>query len=310
MSFSGAGVAVVVPVHNRFEYLIETLETVLNQSCPPTEVIVVDDGSRSPVSEFLADWPLRDRVKVVVNERALGVSGARNRGWQSATTDLVAFIDSDDLWMPSKLEAQLRHLAQNPEAHGVYTGMEAFYPDGSTEGWANNRPARLTTASALQGYTISVQSLLIRKDVLAAVGGFDGKYKILDDHDLSIRLPQAGFRIDFIGDQLVRHRRHNANYSDNHRKYLRENLSLTRRYWDATNECYGPGAARVRVGVCIQHFADHVRFMGLPARTLTKLLAWSAPRSRMPLRFYDDDAVLTGKAFAPNAGASGDGVSK
>src|SRR5438876_789956 len=106
-----APVSVVIPTFNKGCLVAEAVESVLAQTLLPAEIIVVDDGSRDDTRERLAAY--RERIQYAFQENR-GVSAARNHGVRRATSDLIAFLDSDDVWHPRKLEIQVEALAQNP----------------------------------------------------------------------------------------------------------------------------------------------------------------------------------------------------
>jgi glycosyltransferase involved in cell wall biosynthesis len=276
-------ISAVIPVHNRFEYLSECLASVFGQTRVPDEVLMVDDCSSHPIDEYLAGTPFLNRVTVLRTDRKRRVSGARNWGWKHARGSLIVFIDSDDVWEPFKTELQVRRLREHPEAAGTYGGMTAFFPDGRTQPWAHDRPSQVTVASALADCNISVQTLMIKRQALESIGGFDENFGILDDQEIAIRLAQHGQTILFFADPpLTRLRRNSQNYSANARRYFEEDLAINRRYAALMDEIYGPGSHRVHLARAITRFGRRVKYMGAPSRVMARLLVRSAPRSRMP----------------------------
>jgi hypothetical protein len=113
-------VSAVIPVHNGARFVAESIASVLAQTHPVMECIVVDDGSTDATAEVLADFG--DRV-VVVRQEALGVAAARNAGMDKAGGDYFAFLDADDVWFPGKIAAQLAALRATPDAGAAYTGF-------------------------------------------------------------------------------------------------------------------------------------------------------------------------------------------
>src|SRR5687768_16286416 len=106
-------VSVVIPTFNRKNLVVRTIESVLAQTRAPLEVIVVDDGSTDSTSDALRKDG--DRIVYVFQSNA-GVSAARNRGMQKATGDAIAFVDSDDVWLPRMLEVLVAPLETSPAA--------------------------------------------------------------------------------------------------------------------------------------------------------------------------------------------------
>src|SRR5919197_6284187 len=121
-------VSVVIPTHDRGRVVVEAIESALAQRHRHLEVIVVDDGSTDDTAERVAR--LRDRRVRLLRRPHAGVSAARNAGIAVATGDLVAFLDSDDLWKPDKVEAEIAVLARYPSAGGVFSDLEKL--DGPT----------------------------------------------------------------------------------------------------------------------------------------------------------------------------------
>jgi glycosyltransferase involved in cell wall biosynthesis len=210
-------ISAVIPAYNR-EATVETaIRSVLWQTVPPLEVIVVDDGSTDATAarvEAIAD----PRVKLVRQANG-GISAARNRGIAEAAGDWVAFQDSDDEWLPRKLELQLAALAAAPEpTDAVYCGLLitgtpeeggarapdsaersriAYHPDAGVRSVSGRiLPTLLATNP------ISTQTLMARRGTLLAVGAFDTALKSLVDWDIAIRLAAHG-PIAFVDEPLV-----------------------------------------------------------------------------------------------------------
>ena len=118
-----ARVSVIVPTYNRADLIGLTLRSVLAQSVAPVEIIVVDDGSRDNTAEVVATFG--DAVRYVTQPNA-GVAAARNHGARLAAGDYLAFTDSDDLWHPLKLEAQLAAVGATPAAQWSVTGCDVI----------------------------------------------------------------------------------------------------------------------------------------------------------------------------------------
>lgn len=124
--------AVVVPAWNASATIAETLESILAQTIPPAEIIVVNDGSTDSTAKIAADHgPL---VRVITTENA-GVGAASNIGVAAAECPLIAFLDADDLWMPQKIEVQISHMQANTDVDIVMCHQRQFrhgYPDDGT----------------------------------------------------------------------------------------------------------------------------------------------------------------------------------
>src|SRR6185436_8218686 len=122
---SGRAVSVVVPTFDRLEYVGPTLESVFAQTWNDWELIIADDGSGDELRSYLRTLQNRPRVKVVWLAHRGIPTAVRNAAIQEATGRYVAFLDSDDLWAPRKLQLQIAQLAARPECRWSYTGRAA-----------------------------------------------------------------------------------------------------------------------------------------------------------------------------------------
>jgi glycosyltransferase involved in cell wall biosynthesis len=112
--------SVIIPTHNRPDLVVRAIRSVYSQTCPPHEVIVIDDASQPPL--VLPADLAGGRTRVIRNERSIGGAAARNTGLRDASTEIVAFLDDDDEWLPEKMEIQLAWLRDNPDASLVTCG--------------------------------------------------------------------------------------------------------------------------------------------------------------------------------------------
>jgi len=238
-------VSVVIPYFNRGRYLQACLDSVLGQTQPPAETIVVDDGSDPEERRSLQGLPPQIRVMHLFPNR--GVAVARNAGWRAARGDLVAFQDSDDIWEPTKLETQVRYLAGNPDCSGVQTGVCAFRADGTESRWGDLQP-RLTLAEALRRNCLRLQTLLIRTSVLQALDGFDESLRYCEDDDLGIRLAERGYRVDFLAEPLVRLRRErHGSLTQQSTRFAVTKIRVALKHRRLLERTLGRGATRRRV---------------------------------------------------------------
>jgi glycosyltransferase involved in cell wall biosynthesis len=192
-------VSAIIPTYNRGYIVSRAIESVLRQSYPHVEIIVVDDGSTDDTQQVLDGY--RGRIRVVTQANA-GPSAARNRGIEASTGSVVAFLDSDDIWLPTKLERQMSLLMQTPDAVPccLSNGVTKF-PDGQEwrsfekgqlypscpEGiWLN--PAEVLAVR----FILFCQLVAIRRTALDQVGYFDEHLRFLEDYDLALRLSLLG----------------------------------------------------------------------------------------------------------------------
>lgn len=246
-------ISVVIPYYNRARFIDDCLASVFAQTRAPDEIIVVDDGSRPAEREHLDKF--LPRIRIVDQPRNMGVSAARNAGVRAATGGWIAFNDSDDLWVPNKLAIQIDHAARTG-CDGVHTAIRAFREDGRASVSEAIAP-RLTLEDALRDNMIRMQSLLIKADVMRAIGGFDETLRCCEDDDLGIRLAAAGYRIDFLAEPLTDMRRGDYDHLfSNWRRIIRAKAAVALRHRALLERTLGPGATRRRIARAVRKAGD------------------------------------------------------
>jgi O-antigen biosynthesis protein len=196
-------VSVVIPVFNRPEAVRRAVGSVLAQTCQDFEIIVVDDGSTDATPASIAAFADR-RITMVRHERNRGGSAARNTGIRAGTAPFVAFLDSDDEWLPTKLERQLRVFERSSDRLAlVYTGTERIYADGSVSRHIPRRQANLARPLLTWNVVGETSVGMVRRSALEAVGGFDESLPASQDMDLWLRISER-FLADVVPEALVR----------------------------------------------------------------------------------------------------------
>jgi glycosyltransferase involved in cell wall biosynthesis len=205
-------VSAVIPVHNGQAYLAQAIDSVLSQSCPVVDCLVIDDGSTDATPDVVSRFG--EAVTYVRQARA-GVSSARNHGARLARGALVAFLDHDDVWLPDKLALQTDTL-QRGDPTMVLCGVEMIDSAGAPLGCKRLRAdSDLVTGMLLFDgtETVSCSSTgLMRRETLLAMGGFDPALGMSADWDLLMRVLLEG-KIDYVDRPLVRYRVHDAGMS-------------------------------------------------------------------------------------------------
>jgi glycosyltransferase involved in cell wall biosynthesis len=204
-------ISVIVPTWNSARYLPAALDSVFAQSFPPSEVIVVDDGSTDDTEAVAA--PYRDRIAYIKLDHA-GPASARNEGTARAKGELIAFLDADDTWLPEKLEKQNRVFDEHPETALVYTRIVNFAQESGQE--LRIEPARVYSGlifdELLVENPIALPSVVVRSEVLQSVGGFDRRLLTAEDTNLYLKIARE-HRIVGLDEVLVRRRMHRGNLS-------------------------------------------------------------------------------------------------
>ncbi len=179
-------VSVILPTYNRGWILKEAIDSVLAQDFPDYELIVVDDGSIDNTREIIADY---EHEIIVLRQANKGVSAARNRGIAEAAGQLVAFLDSDDLWLPQKLSRQVDFFKLNPDA--VINQTEEIWIRNGVR--VNPKDRHIKSAGmiferSLGLCLISPSAVMIQKMLFDAVGVFDESLPACEDYDLWLRI--------------------------------------------------------------------------------------------------------------------------
>ena len=194
-------VSVVIPTYNRKEMVQEAVESVLSQTYRDFELIVVDDGSEDGTGEVLRE-KFGERI-IYLYQKNQGVSRARNRGIETSRGKYIAFLDSDDLWLKKKLERQVQFMQQNPEAMICYTDeiwirrgvrVNPKKKHAKHSGWIYPQCLPLCI--------ISPSSVLMRRELLEEVGGFDPEFPVCEDYDLWLRVALR-YPIHLIPEKLI-----------------------------------------------------------------------------------------------------------
>ena len=209
-------ISVVTATWNREGYLPEALDSILAEGFEDLEAVVVDDGSTDSTPGVAARYG--DRIRYLRQENA-GPSAARNRGVEAACAPLVAFLDSDDAWLPGRLARQVPMLESEPDAILLYAAVD--YVDGDGRPVPDARLPRRTPsgealAALLRENFVRMPTVIVRRDAFLAAGGFREDLVHCEDWDLWMRLagkgrflydpvPSARYRLH--GSQLIRDRR-------------------------------------------------------------------------------------------------------
>ena len=181
-------VSAIIPTFNRAWSLGRAVDSVLTQAYQPLELIVVDDGSTDETPELLAPQAARGLIQLI-SQPNRGVSAARNAGLAMARGSLIAFLDSDDEWLPGKVEAQVEFLDQHPDQVLVQT-QERWFRNGRrvNPGRRHLKPAGDIFIPSLSLCLISPSAVMLRQSLFEEVGLFDESLPAAEDYDLWLRV--------------------------------------------------------------------------------------------------------------------------
>ena len=201
-------VSVIIPTYNRAHLVGRAIKSVLNQTYQDFEIIVVDDGSADNTEEVVKS--LKDeRIRYIKHDKNRGAAAARNTGIKATRGEYIAFQDSDDEWLPEKLEKQMEVFESAPPEVGVvYTDMQRVSENGEVTYWYS---PEITSGNLVNNKTLyyqvlnlGIQAVVVRKSCFDKVGLFDERFPSLEDLELFIRLSRS-CRFYHIKEPLVRY---------------------------------------------------------------------------------------------------------
>lgn len=183
-------VSVVVTSYNRATCLPRALDSVAAQHYRPLEIVVVDNGSTDGARQCAEQWAAHHRNDdlhvLVLEEQRPGVSAARNLGWRKSEGEWIAFFDDDDEMSPHFVDHLLSTALQHPRAQWVLARSQMVAPDGqliARQGWRNP-----SLAAHILGAFVTTQSLLVRKNVLEEIHGWNEQLPLWNDYEIGLRL--------------------------------------------------------------------------------------------------------------------------
>ena len=213
-------VTVLMPTHNASRFIREALESLFAQSRPPDEIVVVDDGSTDDTFDRIS--PYLPRI-IYHREQRRGVAGARNAAMALSSGDLIAFLDADDWYLPDHLSHLTQRLVGHAELGLVVCGWRRVDQEGKAladvEPW--HWVPRLDMNAWLLWKPVFPGAMMVRREWLQSIGGFDESLDISSDVDLMLRLALAGCQADWVREVSVCYRQHAANWSRDTAKMAR-----------------------------------------------------------------------------------------
>lgn len=243
-------VSVIVPTYNYARFIRDCLDSIFSQTFKDLEVIVVDDGSTDNTEEVLEKY--RGDIHYIHQENK-GLPAARNRGIRSAQGEFLAFLDSDDLWLPGKLEEQIRVLRKDTDMGIVFSDASAFSEEGVIQE-SILKEEDICIGQCFQrlfmGNYLVMPTVVIRKKCLDKSGMFDESLTAVEDYDLWLRI-SVFYRVGFVDKVLAMYRVHPSNMSRDFCRLLDNEIRVIRKV--------------------IEQYPDFVKKMGrkVPARLCT-----------------------------------------
>jgi glycosyltransferase involved in cell wall biosynthesis len=182
-------ITVVIPVFNGGQFIANAIDSALGQTVPPTQIIVINDGSTDDTNARLL--PYRDRL-TLIDQANQGAAAARNAGLRIATGEFIAFLDADDVWHPRKLEIQLQLMLRRPEIQLI--GTETFdYPcTGAPDISADADIEEISRDRLLVRNYFTASSVMLHREIITRLGGFDTSVSSVEDFDYWQRVAEIG----------------------------------------------------------------------------------------------------------------------
>jgi glycosyltransferase involved in cell wall biosynthesis len=211
------GITVVIPVRNREFLISRAIQSVVDQTLPVDEIVVVDDASTDRTVDVVKRFANSlNNLRLISLKENVGAASARNIGLKNANGDLIAFLDSDDVFHPDKLCKQVTEFEANKDAVAVFCGLEVATPH------AQHRHKYIPKSDVTQvdlyysNLLWTMSCALISKKALLDIGGFDVSLPSCQDWDLFIRLSEYG-KISVVQEELVDFWKHSGSRISNNR---------------------------------------------------------------------------------------------
>ena len=207
-------ISVITPCYNGEKFIGDAIESVINQTYQNWEIIIIDDGSTDDSKEIVDKYRMDQRIKYVQHDANKGIAKTKNTGIRLARGDYLAFLDQDDIWLPSKLELQANCFKNQEEDVGmICTGM--IFTDEKLQyqrifmGFKDDNQKELVKSMYLQS-TNSASVMMIKKKCFSQLGLFDEGLYGWDDFEMWMRIASQ-YKIKYIREAVVKKRVHTEN---------------------------------------------------------------------------------------------------
>ena len=205
-------VSIIIPAFNAENFLDAAIQSAIAQTYKNIEILIINDGSIDSTEKIINTWRLKDpRIKYFRHAANKGLPAARNTGLSNAAGSVIALLDSDDVWEPQKLEAQMSKLQ---EADIVYANARLIDERGRDLGgnfWDSVHAAPQRGTNRIRDlfkkdFIVPASSVVFRKSIIQKVGLFDERLRSVEDYDFWLRAIYQNSRLDFVDDRLLAYR--------------------------------------------------------------------------------------------------------
>lgn len=275
-------ISVIIPTHNRPALLKRAIESVLGQTVPADEIVVVDDASCTETKKLVESFG-SPNLYYIENVGGRGASSSRNLGVEKASGDYVAFLDDDDVWLPKKIEKQIELISQK-NFDAVFSRILIQYENTNisySTGAKMHRDA--LSIICMENFIGATISSVIKRGVFISLGGFDISFPAREEYDLWIRLIASGANISIIEEPLCisyrsleKRNRISASISNyeiaidklnvKHQKLISETLSLSKIKYRTSKQYEFLAAQGISIGLRVSPFLYYIKsFLNKPA---------------------------------------------
>jgi glycosyltransferase involved in cell wall biosynthesis len=228
-------VSIIIPAYNAAQFIGETLQSVFAQTFTDYEVLLINDGSPDTEALVLAIAPFRDRINYIKQENR-GASAARNGGLQMAQGEFVAFLDADDIWLPTYLEDQIA-FTRNHDVDLICSDAIVFDEEGMDDdsymdalSKDRSKTGHVTFDALIRGeQNLITSGVVARRESVIAAGLFDESLRNAQDFDLWIRMTLHGARLAFQRKALLRYRNREGSLSGDATNRINRELRVYRK---------------------------------------------------------------------------------
>lgn len=230
-------VSAIIPTYNRAYLLCEAIDSVVAQTRPVTEIIVVDDGSTDNTAEIINSYKFNIHY---IKQKNLGPGAARNSGMKAAKGEYIAFLDSDDIWVKDKIKIQLDFIVQHPHLDFVFGDMANFSEEENNDEpeiknhevhdyfVAHSSNLERIIDCLIMESVIPTPTVLFKQRCISRIGFFDEKLMIAEDLDYWLRAALS-CRFGFVNAVLAKRRRHESNLINDWVKMNKAHLEVLNR---------------------------------------------------------------------------------
>ena len=249
-------ISIIMPAYNSESTIAPSIDSVRSQTLQDWELIIIDDNSSDNTDKIVRPYLIDERIILINLQQNQGVAAARNTGISESKGKYITFLDSDDLWMPEKLEHQIAFHRKNPDLHMSYTDYEII---GEISESSSSLKKQMKDHNKIKSGVpriyyenmIGILTVMAEKKILVDLGGFDTSLQGTEDHDLWIRMAKAGYHFGYIREKLAKYRLTGGGLSRSLNKYKLQRKKLLRKHY--LENSMSP-VARLAWGTYYRHF--------------------------------------------------------